>query len=582
MKNIKAILLAAMVGLSFNSCNDFLTLEPLNDIVLENFWTDKSDVESVLLGAYSALESGDCVKRMIVWGETRSDNVVEGNNTPEDIRQICRENLLITNSYCKYNAFYDVVNRANTVLYYAPIVADKDPNYLFSELKANEAEAIALRCLCYWYLIRTFHDVPYVTVPSIDDEGGHEKFYVPQSPFEEILDSLISDLESVKRYAVNKYPESNANTNRITKSAISAMLADMYLWRGQDGDWDKCIKNCEEVTARKIDDWNELKSKQGKFCTIRDFNGYPLISDAPEEYAGNSYTEIFGTGHSFESLFEFPYNQDVKNPFVGDFYQNERSNNVGQLKTFEKIGSDFTTSKGNDVFKQSNDSRYYQNMMNRGSSYAITKYAYDEVELQIDGGIIKYDYASIRSDQVQACMIIYRYSEVLLFEAEAYIMKAKKLNVSGADSLALADTLKNWKDKAFNLIDAVNKRSIVADNNKVNTLKTLANIEAYNNNTSVEELESIMFQERRRELMFEGKRWYDLVRMARRDGNQERLIQYVEQKYDASTLGAVKIKLKNPYAMYFPMAKDEVRNSQKVLKQNPAYKEDEKIEQASH
>jgi hypothetical protein len=220
--------------------------------------------------------------------------------------------------------------------------------------------------------------------------------------------------------------------------------------------------------------------------------------------------------------------------------------------------------------------------MNRGSSYAITKYAYDEVELQIDGGIIKYDYASIRSDQVQACMIIYRYSEVLLFEAEAYIMKAKKLNVSGADSLALADTLKNWKDKAFNLIDAVNKRSIVADNNKVNTLKTLANIEAYNNNTSVEELESIMFQERRRELMFEGKRWYDLVRMARRDGNQERLIQYVEQKYDASTLGAVKIKLKNPYAMYFPMAKDEVRNSQKVLKQNPAYKEDEKIEQASH
>ena len=362
MKNIKAFLLAALVGLSFNSCNDFLTLEPLNDIVLENFWTDKSDVESVLLGAYSALESGDCVKSMVVWGETRSDNIVEGNNTPEDIRQICRENLLITNSYCKYNKFYDVVNRANTVLYYAPIVADKDPNYLFSELKANEAEAITLRCLCYWYLIRTFHDVPYVTVPSIDDEGGHEKFYVPQSPFEEILDSIINDLESVKRYAVNKYPESNANTNRITKSAISAMLADMYLWRGKAGDWDKCIKNCEEVTARKMSDWSDLKSKRGKFCTVRSFNGYPLISDAPEEYAGNSYTEIFGEGNSFESIFELPYNRDVSNPFVGDFYQNERSNNVGQLKAFEKIGNDFTISKGNDIFKQSNDSRYYQQL----------------------------------------------------------------------------------------------------------------------------------------------------------------------------------------------------------------------------
>ena len=582
MKNIKAFLLAALVGLSFNSCNDFLTLEPLNDIVLENFWTDKSDVESVLLGAYSALESGDCVKSMVVWGETRSDNIVEGNNTPEDIRQICRENLLITNSYCKYNKFYDVVNRANTVLYYAPIVADKDPNYLFSELKANEAEAITLRCLCYWYLIRTFHDVPYVTVPSIDDEGGHEKFYVPQSPFEEILDSIINDLESVKRYAVNKYPESNANTNRITKSAISAMLADMYLWRGKAGDWDKCIKNCEEVTARKMSDWSDLKSKRGKFCTVRSFNGYPLISDAPEEYAGNSYTEIFGEGNSFESIFELPYNRDVSNPFVGDFYQNERSNNVGQLKAFEKIGNDFTISKGNDIFKQSNDSRYYQNLKNRSSSFAITKYAYDEVELLIDGGIVKYDYASIRSNQVPANWIIYRYSEVLLFEAEAYVMKAKQLKVTGPDSLALNDSLRLWKTKAFDLIDAVNKRSIVADNNKVNTQKTLAVVESYNDNSSVEDLESILFQERRRELMFEGKRWYDLVRMARRDGNQDRLIQFVEQKYDASTLGAVKIKLKNPYAMYFPLAKDEVRNSQKVLKQNPAYKDDEKIEQASH
>jgi hypothetical protein len=28
------------------------------------------------------------------------------------------------------------------------------------------------------------------------------------------------------------------------------------------------------------------------------------------------------------------------------------------------------------------------------------------------------------------------------------------------------------------------------------------------------------------------------------------------------------------------MAKDEVRNSQGVLKQNPAYKDDEKVEQA--
>lgn len=579
MKSIKSLLIIALLGSSFTSCNDFLNLEPLNDIVLENFWTDKSDVESVLLGAYSAMEKSDCLLRMSVWGEMRSDNVVEGNGTSDDIRQICRENLLHTNAYCNYKAFYDVVNRANTVLYFAPQVAAKDPNYIIDELLANQAEAIALRCLSYWYLIRSFHDVPYVTEPSIDDEGGHMKFYVPQSSFETILDSLISDLEGIKKYAVNKFSSDEATTCRITKSTICAMLADMYLWRGAPGDWDKCIAVCEEVNALKLADYEKIRSKEGKNCTLKLYNGYPLICDAPEDIPGNSYNEIFGTGNSFESLFEFPYNNDVKNPFVGDYYQNNQSTNVGRIKAFEKIGSEFSSVKGNSVFEQAQDVRYYQNVYDRGSqSYAITKYAYDELTLSFSSGSLEYSGASFRN-QVQANWIIYRYTEVLLFEAEAYIMKAKQIAPAGEDSLTQVAALKEYKDKAFNLIDAVNARSINSDNFNI-TPNTLTQVISYSNSTTVNELESVLFKERRRELMFEGKRWYDLVRMARRDGNQERLLSFVEKKYDSATLSAVKIKLKNPYAMYFPMAKDEVRNSQGVLKQNPAYKDDEKVEQA--
>ena len=99
---------------------------------------------------------------------------------------------------------------------------------------------------------------------------------------------------------------------------------------------------------------------------------------------------------------------------------------------------------------------------------------------------------------------------------------------------------------------------------------------------SLNDLEEILFQERRRELIFEGKRWFDLVRISRRDGNQDRLMRFVEKKHDSATNQAIKIKLKNPYAMYFPLHKDEVRNSKGVLKQNPAYKDDELVEQASH
>lgn len=591
MKHIKSLMLAALLGVSFTSCNDFLTLEPLNDIVLENFWTDKSDVESVLMGAYSALESEACLSRILIWGESRSDNMVEGQNTSEDIRQILRENLLITNDYCKYNAFYDAINRANTVLYYAPLVAEKDPNYMIDQVLAHQAEAVAIRCLSYWYLIRTFHDVPYVTQPSIDDEGGYEKFYVPQSSFEAILDSLISDLETVKVRANNKYATDDANVCRITKSTINAMLADMYLWRGRADDWQKCIDVCEEVTKEKLKDYRKILEKQGTRCTVALFNDYPLISDAPsDEIVGNAYNEIFGNGYSFESLFEFPYDNDVKNEFLfgnqqqrkEPFFQSSQSesnDSPGQVKAYDNIGSSY--GRKDDVFAQKSDARYYEYLVKRNSSYAISKYAYGTVRLTFDNGSLT-PYSSLSVRSASYCnWVIYRYSEVLLFEAEAYIQKAKALNPVGADSVAISDLMKEYKDKAFELIDAVNQRGILADNTKSKAEK-LKDIVSYTNAMSVEDLEEILFQERRRELIFEGKRWYDLVRIARRDGNQDRLLRYVEKKHDSATLSAVKIRLKNPYAMYFPLHRDEVRNSKGVLKQNPAYRDDELMEQASH
>ncbi len=584
MKNIKSLLLAALVGLSSTSCNDFLELEPLNDIVLENFWTDKSDVESVLLGAYSALESSDCLLRMLIWGEMRSDNMTESNSSPEAIQQICRENLLITNDYCKYNKFYDVINRANTVLHFAPIVADKDPNYLWIELKANEAEAVALRCLCYWYLIRAFHDVPYVTEPSIDDEGGYKKFYVPQSDFDTILTQIIADLESVKDDAMKKYPSDLENTARITQSAICAMLADMYLWRGQEGDYDKCISVCQEITSQKKKEFEDLKIKKGKDNTIKEYNGYPLISNIPNnEILGNAYNEIFGTGNSFESLFELPYDDKVSNGLVSSYYQsssNAENQSTGNVKALDKIGS--VRGEDNSVFVQMHDTRYHQSVVERGTSYGICKYAYSSVSITGTSSGVDLSESTMRNSSSQPNWIIYRYSEVLLFEAEANIMKAKSINPSGADSLAMAFEVSGYLNKAFDLIDAVNKRAIgyIAEEgvSKPFNPKTLSR-EDY---PSVSMMENLLFQERRRELMFEGKRWFDLVRISRRDGNQNRMLRFLSDKFSASVYSAVKIRLKDPYAMYFPMAKDEVKNSQGVLRQNPVYKEDEDVKLATH
>ena len=69
--------------------------------------------------------------------------------------------------------------------------------------------------------------------------------------------------------------------------------------------------------------------------------------------------------------------------------------------------------------------------------------------------------------------------------------------------------------------------------------------------------------------MFEGKRWYDLVRRSRRDGNTDYLRQQSTAKY-SSNKSLVESKLTRMEAIYWPYNNDELKVNP-FLVQNPAF-----------
>ena len=82
-------------------------------------------------------------------------------------------------------------------------------------------------------------------------------------------------------------------------------------------------------------------------------------------------------------------------------------------------------------------------------------------------------------------------------------------------------------------------------------------------------MEALVMQERQRELLFEGKRWYDLVRKAQRDGNTNQITSAAVAK--ATTNGAqIRNKLAKMDAIYWPYNYDELKVN-KNLVQNPAF-----------
>ena len=77
--------------------------------------------------------------------------------------------------------------------------------------------------------------------------------------------------------------------------------------------------------------------------------------------------------------------------------------------------------------------------------------------------------------------------------------------------------------------------------------------------------------ERQRELCFEGKRWYDLVRWALRDGNTTSMLnELVSRKYETNQ-NAVKSKMANIDKLFFPISESQIKTSNGHLKQNPSY-----------
>ena len=82
-------------------------------------------------------------------------------------------------------------------------------------------------------------------------------------------------------------------------------------------------------------------------------------------------------------------------------------------------------------------------------------------------------------------------------------------------------------------------------------------------------LETLVYQESQRDLMFEGKRWFDLVRISQREGNTQTLVNAALRKV---TTGSALIgnKLAKMDAIYWPYNYEELKVNTN-LKQNPAF-----------
>ena len=201
MKKYISIILAS---LTMVSCVDTVLL-PDNMTVDEDYWKTKDDVNQMVQGAYKAMLSSDVISRLIVWGDFRSDemnmvNSISANATVNALTEIDAVNIQTTNTFATWGGLYAVINNCNVVLDRAKEVMAIDPSYTEGDYLTDRSQMLALRALCYFYLVRNFRDVPYSSTSYMNSS---QDMNIPQLAPDSVLALCIRDLEEAEASALD-------------------------------------------------------------------------------------------------------------------------------------------------------------------------------------------------------------------------------------------------------------------------------------------------------------------------------------------------------------------------------------------
>lgn len=207
-------------------CADFLSTKSDSDMVHETYYKTEEDLEMALNASYSKLASGHNLgtyaKGIQILGEVGTDEAFttgqqETSALPLDIYSTLNSSNSIL-SRIWMNA-YDAINCNNEILAAAPNIEDAT-----ERLDGIVGETEFLQALWYFNLVRNFGGVPLKTKPSVNSD---EFVKVSRDPVSTIYKYIIGLLED----AVVKLPDTEygSEIGRADKYAAMGLLAKVYL-----------------------------------------------------------------------------------------------------------------------------------------------------------------------------------------------------------------------------------------------------------------------------------------------------------------------------------------------------------------
>lgn len=520
-KMMKPLVIVTVV--LFSSCSDLLENENkfFHVATQEQQWNSLTDTRSALFGIYGMMRTA-LGENNAFWaaGDLRMGDFTV---RMRDDLQAIRENRLNApyaniQQIANWNRFYKVINAACVFIENAGKVLERDDAYSELNYKYDVAQARTLRALAYFYMIQIWGDVPFITYSY--DNGEFPK--IERTDAETILNFVEGELSGVATQlpeqlgsSSDKYYEGDAPTWRgllFNRFSVYTILAYVSAWRGN-------YVNAEAYSGYVVDNVSAYISGTPSYISITNLvNSKGIFSSGLDskytadrlvafgyKYKGTDVNETGTDGH----LESWTLAEPVIRKQLPDIY-------LSKDTLMSLFMSNFTTDNRYGIDESSQPIKYFANYVTALSQeYPI----FSKIKVVREGDDKTNDLGFYSS------FIIYsRLEDVLLLRAEALVVL-------------------NRPEDAMNCL---NELRAVRNLRNLSYLKDLRG--------QPKKLLKEIFQERRRELLGEGHRWFDRIREARIVGDDREMVELV-----------------NNGGIYWPIA-DEVLRANSSITQNDYWK----------
>ena len=224
------IMLAAAAGTGlFSACEDML--EPTSEYVLYDdgsHLTTPADTANSLVGLFYKLQAiGD---RTNLLGEIRGDLVNLRSNASTDLKDLYNFNVGDDNKYNNPRDYYAIINNCNYYVTHADMEAfDNRGDRIFEK---EMAQVKAIRAWTYLQLALNYGSVPFYDQPLLTEQDANAiDLAASRRDIVGICDYFINDLQP---YSQTEWPKLHGVGSVVLANCyfpVDMVLGDLYLWR---------------------------------------------------------------------------------------------------------------------------------------------------------------------------------------------------------------------------------------------------------------------------------------------------------------------------------------------------------------